>query len=484
MCWHLQRRDEKMPRCHDACEAESMIKTGTIESEAFRHAALRSERIRIVGTVVIFVILGLFIVLRALWARTGAEAFFGGALLTVVLIAYEGGILAIVNRSIHRSKALSPRFWVLNVVVETTFPSMGIIYLSEAGVFSPYAALVAPPVLTYFFFIILSTLRLRPLLSLLAGLSSASGYLLAAAYVSSRYPADELGGLPVGVPLYTGYATAFCLGGLVAAGVARQIRQHVSAALDEAHQVERHRADLEIARSIQQALLPKDALDVTGYEVAGWTKPAEQTGGDCYDWLVLPDGRVAVFLADVSGHGIGAAMVTANCHAYVRASVAWHEDQCAAMNHLNRLLADDLPVERFVTFAAATLDANQHRVELLSAGHGPLLLYKAEKHAVIEYRAQGIPLGVMPETSYGQPHDIRMAPGDMLVLVTDGITEWASANGEMFGLNRLKAFILDHVGLAPNPLIEKLHQEVIGFASGTAQLDDLTVVVLRRPSGG
>ncbi len=462
-----------------------MVKTGTIESDAFRHAALRSERIRIVGTVAVFVALGLFIVLRALWARTGADAFLGGALLTVALIAYEGGILAIVNRSIRRGKAVSPRFWVLNVVVETTFPSMGIIYLAEAGVFSPYAALVAPPVLTYFFFIILSTLRLRPLLSLLAGLSSASGYLLAAAYVSWRYPAEELGGLPVGVPLYTGYATVFCLGGLVAAGVARQIRQHVSAALHEAQQVERLRADLEIARSIQQALLPKDAPDVTGYEVAGWTKPAEQTGGDYYDWLVLPDGQVTIVLADVSGHGISAAMVTANCHAYVRASVPWHEDQSAAMNHLNRLLADDLPVERFVTFAAATLDANLHRVELLSAGHGPLLLYKAEKHTFTEYRAQGIPLGVMPETSYGQPHDIRMEPGDMLVLVTDGITEWANADGEMFGLKRLKASIFDHSGLPPNQLIEQLHQDVIGFAAGTAQLDDLTVVVvMRRPSGG
>jgi phosphoserine phosphatase len=276
----------------------------------------------------------------------------------------------------------------------------------------------------------------------------------------------------------------FFLGGLVAAGVTHEVRKHVEAALRDAQHVQRLRADLELARSIQQALLPGRSPDVPGCAVAGWTQPAEQTGGDYYDWLELPDGRLTIALADVSGHGISAALVTANCHSYFRASVPWHEDLRAAMDHLNRLLASDLPDGRFVTFAAATLDANEHRVKLLSAGHGPLLLYKAKDHTTTEYRAQGIPLGVMPDAEYADPHDIRMEPGDVLVLVTDGVTEWANDEGEQYGLERLRAAIANHAARPPGELIERIHKDVIEFAGNTPQLDDLTMVaVTRLPPG-
>src|SRR6185295_9269565 len=159
---------------------------------------------------------------------------------------------------------------------------------------------------------------------------------------------------PIGLPTGAYVNTAFIilLTGLAAAWVTRQIRTHVESAMGEAetrHQMARMEQDLSVARTIQQALLPRAAPSIPGFDIAGWNRSADQTGGDYYDWLELPDGNWIVTLADVSGHGIGPAMVTAACRAYVRASGAQHGDLASLTTRINRLLADDLPVGRFVT---------------------------------------------------------------------------------------------------------------------------------------
>lgn len=197
------------------------------------------------------------------------------------------------------------------------------------------------------------------------------------------------------VEIYLTYAVVILIGGIIAAAVAGQIRTHVRTALREAEtrrEVERLEHDLGIARSIQQGLLPQNPPQLDGFEIAGWNQPADQTGGDYFDWQELADGRLAVSLADVTGHGIGPALVTAVCRAYARASFPSDSELESVMKQLNNLLFEDLPPERFVTFVVALLDPATSEIQLLSAGHAPLLLYTLADDLV----PMGSPLAFFP----------------------------------------------------------------------------------------
>jgi serine phosphatase RsbU (regulator of sigma subunit) len=277
------------------------------------------------------------------------------------------------------------------------------------------------------------------------------------------------------------------LGGFIAGAVAGQIRQHVQAALREAEmrsKIERIEHDLGIARSIQQGLLPDRVPDIEGFEIAGWSQPADETGGDYYDWQQLPDGRLAISLADVTGYGVGPALVTAVCRAYARASFPSPEDLGTLVNRINELLVEDLVTGRFVTFVVACLDVATARLQLLSAGHGPLFLYTANDGQVQEFAAHDIPFGVAPDVGYGPPQEIDFAAGDLLVLITDGFFEWSNAEGEQFGIARLSESIRANAALPPKEIISQVYAAVREFVGDTAQDDDLTAVILKRIASG
>ena len=184
------------------------------------------------------------------------------------------------------------------------------------------------------------------------------------------------------------------------------------------------RHDLDTARTIQQGLLPDRPPATPHYDIAGWNRPADETGGDYFDWETLDDGRLAISLADVSGHGLGPALLMAVCRAYARAtSPAADLDQL--LTRLNQLLAGDVPSGRFATYVMARLDPAAARLELASAGHGPLFLYRAASDDFVSPPAQGTPLGMFSAARYQPPTRHQMAPGDILLLVTDGFFEWA-----------------------------------------------------------
>ena len=140
--------------------------------------------------------------------------------------------------------------------------------------------------------------------------------------------------------------------------------------------------------------MPVSKPDLPGYDIAGWSQAAEQTGGDYFDWQPLADGRLAVSLADVTGHGIGPALVTAVCRAYSRATFSTDEEIGAQLDRINNLLVEDLPAGRFVTFVVALVDPRANHVRLLSAGHGPLYLYTRANDTVQEFDAHDIPFGL------------------------------------------------------------------------------------------
>lgn len=456
-----------------------------IKSPAFQLAELRSECARVTALLSVFGALLVLVLIRGVISL--AEGYRGEAwpfaLLLTVMTAYEVIWLKFVRRAITSNRAVLRATWTANILVESLLPTIALFLEIHTSFFGPHQALTSPAVLVYVLFIILSTLHLDPKLCRLAGVFSTAGYAAASMYAFVRFPEVAAGGKLFAYSTSFSYSAFLLLGGFAAGAVAYQIRLHVVAALHEAEsraKVAELEHDLGIARSIQQGLLPKTPPSIDGFDIAGWNQPADETGGDYYDWQQLADGSVAVTVADVTGHGIGPALGMAACRAYARAGFAAKPDLQSLLGRLNQLLYEDLPPEKFVTMAAGLLNAEKAILQLISAGHGPMLFYIAAEDSFRTFDAQGLPLGLMPQFSYGCPELLKFAPGDIFVLVTDGFIEWANVDDEDFGQNRLQEVIRACHDKPSATIISELYSAVVKFAGTNPQLDDLTALVVKR----
>ena len=240
--------------------------------------------------------------------------------------------------------------------------------------------------------------------------------------------------------------------------------------------------DLNIAREIQQGLLPKTPPDLPGFEIAGWNRSADETGGDCYDWLRLPDGLLAISIGDATGHGIGPALVAAEARALLRGTLMQSRDLARVVPQINDLLGEDLREGTFVTAFIGLLDPVKSSVEYVSAGHGPLLVYTAAHDSFTEIPTHGLPLGLMPEVEFDPATHVPLALGDMLLLFTDGFFEWSRPDGEQFGTDRLTDVVRRHRDLPVAEVIALVYAAVVEFSEGTKQADDCTAVIVKRVS--
>ena len=373
--------------------------------------------------------------------------------------------------------------WMAGIAAELLLPALGIVYLASTKIESSYRAFAAPWILLFFPFVTLTTLRLSPRLSRIAGAISCVAYLLSAYHDGWRPTAANPGAysaLQIGVPFN---AVILLANGFVAGSVAGEIRKHVEAALAEQQtrsklaQIEH---DLQVARSIQQSLFPRVPLTLHGFEVAGWNMPADATGGDFFDWMQLPDGKVAITLADVTGHGIGSALLASVCRAYSKASFHNGLDLSTTVRNINRLLSADLTPPHFATFVAVICDAKSETVELFSAGQGPLFVYSSRDDAFREIETQSTPLGLTAELAHGEPSLVRLEIDDMLLLVTDGFMEWTNDEGIEFGRRGIVDTVRRHRQLHAAELITQLYQSVVEFSENTKQWDDVTAIVIKR----
>lgn len=238
--------------------------------------------------------------------------------------------------------------------------------------------------------------------------------------------------------------------------------------------------ELEVAKTIQEGLLPRNMPNIANFQIVGWSQPADQTGGDYFDWVEMANGHVILTIGDVTGHGIGPALVTAASRAYARATFKPDEALNATIARLNDLLHGDLDGERFVTMVACLLNPQSRQMKLVAAGHGPIMFYSKRRNTVdVTIDSQGMPLGVMGNTRYDHPKDFQFEPGDALVLVSDGFYEWMNSGGETFGTARLSASVLDSCREAQDQIIERLRNDVAAFNRGTSQADDTTALVIR-----
>ena len=456
------------------------------KSPAFRQALRESERLRIyllLGSIVFIVALR---GVRTFVALTPENVgmFYAFVVSAAVLTLIELATLRALQRELRGERPIARAFWLVNILVEFSLPAISIATVASSAMAPGYRPLANPMYLFYFLLLTLSILRLNPSLSLVCGIFGSCTYLAAAWHAGWRLIYTNLdASLYSPQKTVVTYAISLTIAGLAAAFVAREFRRQVEAALREAEtrrQMEHLQHDLEVARSIQQSLLPHSMPQVAGWDLAAWNQPADQTGGDYYDWQPLPNGKFVLALADVTGHGIGPALLASVCRAYARTNFRNQATFLKAMEEINTAVAADVKEGRFITFVGAILGADSPTVELLSAGHAPLFVYWLQQDRFELMEAHALPLGISDAFLSDPPNCLEMAPGDLLVLATDGFFEWANAKGERFGTERLETSLRAARSKPAAAIISALYQDVLEFAAGTKQMDDLTAIVLKR----
>ncbi len=260
------------------------------------------------------------------------------------------------------------------------------------------------------------------------------------------------------------------------AAPALRIGQLVREQEAEARTRERFEQELQVARLIQQNFLPKQLPDLPGWQVAAFYRPARAVGGDFYDFMELDDGTVAVLVGDVTDKGVPAALVMSATRTLLRASAQRLISPGSVLERVNEALCDDIPEKMFVTCLYGVLEPASGRFRYANAGHS--VPYVRSGVTVRELRATGMPLGLLQGMAYEEKEAV-LAPGDTVLLHSDGLAEAHSATREMFGFGRLRSLV--GMRARGEDLIDLLLDELETF-TGEAweQEDDITLVTLQR----
>jgi len=236
--------------------------------------------------------------------------------------------------------------------------------------------------------------------------------------------------------------------------------------------------DLDLASRIQSKLLPKQNLNLNGWEICYQYEPAGIVSGDYLD-LVIPqteDGMLFFLLGDVAGKGISASMLMAHLHAIFRSLISAGTPVQQLVTQANRIFCESTLSTHFATLVFARAD-HSGRIEICNAGHcAPLLL---QKQGVTALDATGLPIGMFCEGGY-TTREVQLGSGDCLLLYTDGLTETVNGDKTEYGEERLVKLVADFHELSPQAMIKACLEDLRGFQSGTPKVDDLTIMVIRR----
>ena len=244
--------------------------------------------------------------------------------------------------------------------------------------------------------------------------------------------------------------------------------------------------ELQVAREVQVSLLPRETPRIDGWEFAARWQPARQVAGDFYDFIPvsLPkDSQAAsglgIVMADVSDKGMPAALFMALSRSIVRASVVQALPPADSITQANRLICADSPNGMFVTLFYAQIDPAAGDMVYVNAGHNPPLLYHADRDGVIRLTGTGMGLGLFDSAQYEQ-RAARLAPGDFVLMYTDGVTEALDAHGREFGEERLQRLVLDQCAAPAATIASALEQALAAHIGGGAPSDDITFLIARR----
>ena len=263
------------------------------------------------------------------------------------------------------------------------------------------------------------------------------------------------------------------------AAPAIRVAQLVREQAHEAAERERMEQEMRVATLIQQQFLPRELPNLPQWQIAAYYGPARAVGGDFYDFIEMPGGRIGIAVGDVTDKGVPAALVMARTHSILRAEASRSDSPGAILARANELLVPEMPARMFVTCLFAILDPETGHIVLANAGHN--LPYIRTDDGVVELRATGMPLGLMADTRYEETEGV-IAPGSNVLLYSDGLVEAHDQGQQMFGFPRLReAMTVDDAG---SELLDRLLEDLHSFTGPDwEQEDDITLVTLRRASG-
>ncbi|MCK9578992.1 MAG: SpoIIE family protein phosphatase [Methanoregula sp.] len=249
-------------------------------------------------------------------------------------------------------------------------------------------------------------------------------------------------------------------------------------------EIERKNTELAIAAEIQQSFLPDTIAQIEGYDIIAKCVMAKEVGGDFFDVIpleILPlgKGQLGIMIADVSGKGIPAALFMALSRIVVRVNAPWYGNRpAAAIRDANAVISHDSKSGMFVTLFYGYLDSTTRTLTYVNAGHNPPIHYTEADGTLSELVANGIAMGAIDDADYTQ-EVVRLAPGDILVLYTDGITEAENSRLEMFGLDRLEKIIIASHNLPVKEIGSAIMDAVHEFTGDHPQSDDITLMIIR-----
>jgi len=252
----------------------------------------------------------------------------------------------------------------------------------------------------------------------------------------------------------------------------------------EAHDKQQIEAELRSASEVQRILLPEADPVIRGVAIDGRNLPARVLSGDYYDYLDLADGKLGVVIADVSGKGTAAAIISAMCRALIRAKATADSPPSAVLSAVNRLIAEDIREDMFVTLVYLTLDCRTGDIVLARAGHTSPLIWRQATQTTETIEAPGMAVGIDSDGGVFErvTRDVtaHLNNGDCLLLYTDGISEALDTDEEMFGEERIESVFAASAALGPKKVVEVMLQEVDQFVGGQRSLDDITLIAVQK----
>jgi len=270
-----------------------------------------------------------------------------------------------------------------------------------------------------------------------------------------------------------------------------EAHEHMRGGLKTLLKLER---DLQVARQIQESTLPKRLPDLPGIDLSAWNQPADETGGDSYDviglrpasagsGLALTDAgadQAVLMLADATGHGIGPALSVTQLRAMLRMAVRLSADLTDLVTHINQQLDADLPVGRFITAWFGLLDTATYTLATFSAAQAPLLHYNAGADKLTVLGSDATPLGMFPTMKVAPPEPIKLEPGDLYIVLSDGLFEATNPEGEEQGTERICQVIYQSRQESAETIQQKLRQATDEFTQRAPFNDDRTIIIIKR----
>lgn len=247
----------------------------------------------------------------------------------------------------------------------------------------------------------------------------------------------------------------------------------------EALENETLKKEISVASSIQKKIIPETLPNIKDYEIAGFNIPSKEVGGDYYDCIDLGDGIFALIIADVAGKGIGAALLVSTLNAALYSYLQFDIPLSEMADRLNKLIYKSSPPDKFITFFIAVLNSNTGELDILNAGHNPILLLRKDG-SLENMEAGGVGLGMF---DFGIPftgQKLKINSGDKLFLYTDGIPEAMNENEEEYTDEKMINFLINHSQIPAKDFIELLIKDVKDFVGNTQQSDDITLLILKK----